>query len=87
MKELDKNKECNMSDLASPSTYGHYGFTGTGIWIDPENELIYIFLSNRTFPTMENNKLSTLNYRPKIQSVIYESFKKQILNHDHCQIF
>lgn len=76
MKELDKNKECNMSDLASPSTYGHYGFTGTGIWIDPENELIYIFLSNRTFPTMENNKLSTLNYRPKIQSVIYESFKK-----------
>lgn len=75
MKELDKNKECNMSELASPSTYGHYGFTGTGIWIDPENELIYIFLSNRTFPTMENNKLSTLNFRPKIQSVIYESIK------------
>ena len=77
MKELDKNKECNMSELASPSTYGHYGFTGTGIWIDPENELIYIFLSNRTFPTMSNNKLSTMNYRPKIQSVIYESFVKK----------
>jgi beta-glucosidase-like glycosyl hydrolase/CubicO group peptidase (beta-lactamase class C family) len=76
MKELDKNKDCNMSELASPSTYGHYGFTGTGIWIDPENELIYIFLSNRTFPDMNNNKLNNLNYRPKIQSVIYESFKK-----------
>lgn len=76
MKELDKNKDCNMSELASPSTYGHYGFTGTGIWIDPENELIYIFLSNRTFPDMNNNKLNNLNYRPKIQSVIYESFKR-----------
>lgn len=76
MKELDKNKDCNMSELASPSTYGHYGFTGTGIWIDPENELIYIFLSNRTFPTMNNNKLSTMNFRPRIQTAIYESFLK-----------
>ena len=73
MKELDKNKDCNISELATPSTYGHYGFTGTCVWIDPENELIFVFLSNRTFPTMVNNRLGTENYRPKIQSAIYES--------------
>lgn len=74
MKELDKNKECNISDLASPSTYGHQGFTGTNVWIDPENQLIYIFLSNRTYPTMENNKLTNEKYRTKIQTAIYKSF-------------
>ncbi|MEZ4907843.1 MAG: glycoside hydrolase family 3 N-terminal domain-containing protein [Saprospiraceae bacterium] len=72
MKELDKNKDCNISELATPSTYVHYGFTGTCVWIDPQNELIYIFLSNRTFPTMDNNKLEK-KLSTKIQTAIYES--------------
>ena len=49
MKELDKDKECNMSELASPPPMAITDLPVPGIWIDPENELIYIFLSNRTF--------------------------------------
>ncbi len=77
MKELDKNKECNISELASPSTFGHYGFTGTCVWADPENKIVYVFLSNRTFPTMKNRKMYKYNYRTKIQTAIYESMEKQ----------
>jgi len=76
MKELDRNKDCNISELSSPSTFGHYGFTGTGVWADPENKIIYIFLSNRTYPTMKNRKLYKYNFRSKIQSAIYESIKE-----------
>ena len=76
MKELDKTKECNISELASPSTFGHYGFTGTCAWADPENKIVYVFLSNRTFPTMKNRKMYKYNFRSKIQSAIYESMIK-----------
>ncbi|MFQ3352260.1 MAG: beta-N-acetylhexosaminidase [Candidatus Marivariicella framensis] len=57
------------------SSFGHSGFTGTYVWADPENKIVYVFLSNRTFPTMENKMLSTYNIRTEIQRVIYESFK------------
>ncbi|HHH52990.1 MAG TPA: beta-N-acetylhexosaminidase, partial [Bacteroidetes bacterium] len=77
MKELDKSKNCNISELASPSTFGHYGFTGTCVWADPENNIVYVFLSNRTFPTMKNRKMYKYNYRSKIQSAIYESLKNK----------
>jgi beta-glucosidase-like glycosyl hydrolase/CubicO group peptidase (beta-lactamase class C family) len=73
MKELDLNKNPNMSPLASDKTYGHYGFTGTAAFIDPEYDLIYIFLSNRTYPDMKNNKLNKYNYRSKIQSIAYRA--------------
>lgn len=75
MKELDRNKPCNISELASPSTFGHYGFTGTCAWADPENNIVYVFLSNRTFPTMKNRKMYKYNFRSKIQSAIYQSIK------------
>ncbi|HEY0066282.1 MAG TPA: serine hydrolase, partial [Flavisolibacter sp.] len=39
---------------ASPQTFGHTGFTGTAVWVDPETDLVYIFLSNRVHPTREN---------------------------------
>ncbi len=61
------------SILASPKTFGHTGFTGTCMWIDPEFDLIYIFLSNRVYPTRNNNKLSSLNIRSRIQDVVYQS--------------
>jgi beta-N-acetylhexosaminidase len=60
------------SFYASPSTFGHTGFTGTCIWIDPEFDLVYIFLSNRVYPD-RNNKLSNANIRSRIQDVIYKS--------------
>lgn len=57
---------------ASPLTYGHTGFTGTCMWIDPEFDLVYIFLSNRVYPN-RNTKLLTTNIRTRIQDVIYQS--------------
>ncbi len=58
---------------ASPFTFGHTGFTGTCIWVDPAYELVYVFLSNRVHPDMNNNKLLNLNIRPRIQEVVYQS--------------
>ncbi|MEG1643052.1 MAG: glycoside hydrolase family 3 N-terminal domain-containing protein [Bacteroidales bacterium] len=57
------------------SAYGHTGYTGTAFWVDPENELIYIFLSNRVYPHRWNTKLLDLNIRPRIQSAIYKAIK------------
>ncbi|MDO4782845.1 MAG: glycoside hydrolase family 3 N-terminal domain-containing protein [Capnocytophaga felis] len=55
------------------SSFGHTGFTGTYAWADPENEIVIVFLSNRTFPTAENNLLIKENIRPKIQRIVYNS--------------
>ncbi len=60
---------------ASAATVGHLGFTGTCFWIDPEEELIYIFLCNRVYPTRAHNALSELNIRPELFSVVYRSIK------------
>lgn len=57
---------------ASPKTFGHTGFTGTCMWVDPEFNLVYIFLSNRVHPD-RNSKLISANIRSRIQDVIYES--------------
>ncbi|MEM1217588.1 MAG: glycoside hydrolase family 3 N-terminal domain-containing protein [Bacteroidota bacterium] len=73
MKQLDPDIVLNMSSLASERTFGHLGFTGTCVWVDPDEELIYIFLSNRTYPSMKNNKLGKLNTRPLIHRAIYEA--------------
>ncbi len=59
--------------LVPASVYGHTGFTGTCFWVDPDNNLIYIFLSNRVYPSRTYKKLMTLNIRTRIQDVIYES--------------
>jgi beta-glucosidase-like glycosyl hydrolase/CubicO group peptidase (beta-lactamase class C family) len=61
------------SMLASPETYGHTGFTGTCVWVDPKHDLIYIFLSNRVYPTRDNPKLSRMNIRSKVQDAIYKA--------------
>ena len=60
------------SKLASSSVFGHTGYTGTCIWIDPQHQLIYIFLSNRVHPQV-STKLYDLNIRSRIQDAIYES--------------
>ena len=58
---------------ASNESFGHTGFTGTMVWMDPNEELLYIFLSNRTYPDMENWKLSKFDIRTNIQEVIYNA--------------
>lgn len=72
--EFDPDKDTPVSGYASPSSFGHSGFTGTLLWIDPKYNLIYIFLSNRVCPYSYNRKLITENIRTKIQDVIYRSF-------------
>ena len=57
---------------ASPETFGHTGFTGTSVWVDPASGLVYIFLSNRVYPTRDNSKISSLGVRGKIQDVLYK---------------
>ncbi len=64
----------NTSFWSSETTYGHTGFTGTAVWVDPVHELVYIFLSNRIHPDAKNYKLSETNIRNRIQDVIYHSF-------------
>ena len=60
---------------ASMTSFGHTGFTGTMAWADPEKELVYIFLSNRTYPDSGANKLSRENIREDIQQIIYDSIQ------------
>jgi len=68
--EEDAGPACNS---ASPSSFGHSGFTGTLAWVDPEYELVYIFLSNRVHPDMGNNKLIDMNVRTDVQQVVYNA--------------
>ena len=55
----------------SPATYGHTGFTGTCAWVDPERQMVYVFLSNRTYPRAWNPLLSRLKIRSRIQQQLY----------------
>lgn len=60
----------------SLTSFGHTGFTGTMAWADPDKEIVYVFLSNRTYPDSKAvNKLSRENIRENIQKVIYESIR------------
>lgn len=61
---------------ASPMSYGHSGFTGTYVWVDPAHDLFYIFLSNRVYPTRKNGKISQMNIRTSIGDAIYRSLIK-----------
>ncbi len=62
------------SQLVSDKSFGHSGFTGILVWMDPEYDFVYIFLSNRTFPNSTNRKLIETDVRTKIQSYFYKSF-------------
>lgn len=57
----------------SAESFGHSGFTGTFVWADPKNQLVYIFLSNRVYPSRDHRKLYELNIRPAVQQVFYEA--------------
>lgn len=57
----------------SMTSFGHSGFTGTFAWADPEEEIVYVFLSNRTYPDANNNALIRSNLRSDIQEVIYDA--------------
>ncbi|MCD4793694.1 MAG: serine hydrolase [Bacteroidales bacterium] len=58
---------------APPESFGHTGFTGTCIWVDPVNDLVYVFLSNRVHPNQKNWRINTYKIRQKIHSVVYNA--------------
>lgn len=72
MKDTE-GKNTHISNLASDRAFGHLGFTGTCVWADPQYDLIFIFLSNRTYPSMKQNKLQDGQYRQRIQTIVYQS--------------
>jgi CubicO group peptidase (beta-lactamase class C family) len=74
--EPEIGKGGSAGKLAPKTTFGHTGFTGTCVWADPENELVYVFLSNRVYPDAENNKLLTEGIRTQIHDIIYEAMSK-----------
>ncbi len=67
-----------VSRYASDKTYGHTGFTGTCVWVDPEEELIFVFLSNRVYPSASNQKLIRNKTRQKIHDVAYKALNKDL---------
>ena len=80
-KPLLNNNELSDSEAypakdAAPESFGHSGYTGTFVWMDPVNEISYIFFSNRVHPTRNNTKLSEMNIRSQILQAVYDSIIK-----------
>ncbi len=75
--EMEKG-DSPTSKSASSMTFGHTGFTGTCIWVDPQSKLVYVFLSNRVYPDANNKKLVNMNVRTNIQEVIYNAVIKSV---------
>ena len=71
--QMDYTKEGPTCKCVSEKSFGHSGFTGTIAWADPEEQIVYIFLSNRIHPDQDNNKLIKMNVRTDIQQVIYDA--------------
>ncbi len=59
----------------SPQSFGHLGFTGTSLWIDPEAELVVVLLTNRVHPTRANDRIKAV--RPRVHDLVYETWGKQ----------
>jgi CubicO group peptidase (beta-lactamase class C family) len=76
-KDNASRREPYPSALASPQTFGHTGFTGTCVWVDPKSDLVYIFLSNRVYNTRANNLLGQMNIRGKVQDAIYKALEAE----------
>lgn len=63
------------SKYASKESFGHTGFTGTYFWVEPKENLTFVFLSNRVYPDQNNGKLSKKNIRTNIHDLLYESIR------------
>ncbi|WP_029036404.1 glycoside hydrolase family 3 N-terminal domain-containing protein [Salinimicrobium xinjiangense] len=71
----EKGESRNTAQDASAASFGHTGFTGIMVWMDPEEDLLYLFLSNRVHPTRDNHRLYSLNTRTEIHQVLYDAIK------------
>ncbi len=73
MKQLNPDLNMNMSPLASERAFGHLGFTGIAAWADPAENLVYVFLSNRTYPSMNNDTLGKIDTRLRAHTACYQA--------------
>lgn len=73
--ETDLKKDNPVVSDCSAESFGHSGFTGTFAWADPKNNLVVVFLSNRVYPSVEENKLAKLGIRGKVHKAFYEALK------------
>ena len=73
----DKEDQENSSTCAeaTAATFGHTGFTGTVYWVDPDNDMVFIFLCNRVNPTRDNQPFNELLIRPQLFSIVYQSLE------------
>jgi len=71
--KLEDRENDSCSQLASMESFGHGGYTGTYTWVDPESGLLFVFMSNRVYPTRENRKIYKFNVRPSMHKAIYEA--------------
>jgi CubicO group peptidase (beta-lactamase class C family) len=70
---LEYNAEdAYIAKSASPNSFGHSGFTGTFVWADPDYNMVFVFLSNRVYPSRENRKIYTMGIRPKLHQAVYD---------------
>jgi len=60
---------------ASSNSFGHSGYTGTFVWSDPDTGILFIFFSNRVFPTRDNRKLYIHNLRPRMHQAVYDAMQ------------
>ncbi len=72
---LDPDMDGPSCKGASPESYGHSGFTGTYFWVDPEENLVYVFLTNRVHPDASNIKLLELDIRTNLHQAIYDALE------------
>ena len=70
-----RRQDYYVAPSASLETYGHTGFTGTCFWVDPEHDLVYVFLSNRIHPSDKNYRINELKIRRRVHQVIYDAMK------------
>ena len=73
-KPLLENKDKGIpAEDAGPDSFGHSGYTGMFTWADPDSGILFVFCSNRVYPTRANNKIANLSIRPKMHQVIYDA--------------
>ncbi|MEM8900425.1 MAG: serine hydrolase [Bacteroidota bacterium] len=75
--DMKNERGNNMAGSASRNTFGHTGFTGTCVWVDRDEELIFVFLSNRIHPSSRNWKLNTYQIRESIHQLLYDAIREE----------
>lgn len=73
----DPSRSGEVSPYASEQAYGHLGFTGNSVWIDPEYDLVFVFLSNRTYPNSKDKNFNRKHIRREVMDLVYESMMKK----------